>query len=171
METQQIEAVVAKPATPPKKSRLSSITRRRIKRLVGIVKQERDITNEQLCKEFRLKISSVYRLKKLAVDYGYASRDEIMGVKFGEKTIQPMITPEVKPGTQQSSPETNVVLPVETVQPEINSRDIAVSTIMKKLASIMSHDFRHAELWNDIAAYAQLMVAQSRAAARAKGGN
>ena len=62
-------------ATPIKS--LSHKTIFRIKKLIKIIKNKPDITNNELMKIFKLKHSSVWRLRKLAVDYRYATREEI----------------------------------------------------------------------------------------------
>lgn len=73
---------------------LSYKTIYRIKKLIKIVKDKPDITNNELMKIFKLKHSSVWRLRQLAVEYRYATREEIYPTKFHVETpkvVEPVV--------------------------------------------------------------------------------
>lgn len=89
---------------------ISSRTVRRIKKLIGILKSNPHTTNEELMRMFKLRSSSLYRLRKFAIQYGYATHSDIYPHKYAlvEKIISPVV------------PDTPIV-PVVPVSVEIKS--------------------------------------------------
>lgn len=151
---------------PQKTHRLASMTPRtiyRVKKLVKILRANPNMTNHELTKIFKAGLSSISRLKTLAVEYGYAPRHEIMGKRIGHTTeisledVIPQGTIEVSP-PPPPSPATALPVVIPSLRP-LSTPNLVYSDVIKKIAALLettSTDEAY-NLWRDIEASARFM--------------
>jgi len=159
--------------------KISPRTRRNIRKVLKLLNEDRDLTNQQLADKMRMCVSSISRLKKLAVDYGYSDTEGVANLKYlqylkpkstGEQLIldlQPLTEPTVTPApvTVDLTATPASVFSVPSNDGNVSSAHVAVATIMRKLSSVIAGN-NHPDIWRDISAYAQLMLTQSKAVER-----
>lgn len=168
-------------------TKLSPRTRRNIRKVIKFLNEDRAMTNQQLADKMRMCISSVSRLKKLAIQHGYGDVKSILNTKYlqykqssgsGTQLVLNFQEPQtLNPEPTPSAPAVDAVTidltatAVPMSQPaaggEVPPTNIAVATIMRKLASVIAGN-NHPDIWRDISAYAQLMLAQTKAVERTK---
>lgn len=169
-------------------AKLSPRTRRNIRKVIKFLNEDRAMTNQQLADKMRMCISSVSRLKKLAIQHGYGDVKSILNTKYLQykqsngsgtqlvlnfqepQTLNPEPTPSAPAVDAVTIDLTATAVPVSTTPPsggEVSPTHIAVATIMRKLASVIAGN-NHPDIWRDISAYAQLMLAQTKAVERTK---
>ena len=165
-------------------AKLSPRTRRNIRKVIKLLTEDRDLTNQQLADKMRMCLSSISRLKKLAVEHGYTNTQNIASTKYlqyfqNNKTGTQLTLDFGEPQTPPSEPVSSVpdavavdltatavaVSDTPLGSGEVSPTHVAVATIMRKLASVIAGN-NHPDIWRDISAYAQLMLAQSKAMER-----
>lgn len=129
--------------------KLNSRTHYRIRKMVKIIKHDPRITNQMLMKIFKCGLSSISRMKTLAVEYHYAPREEIMGVRFGrrEPAVAPAGTVEMSTSTTPNAIEFS------------DAVDVVISNVLRKLSLLVGNNKSDREIWLDIASVASIMAA------------
>lgn len=133
--------------------KLNSRTHYRIRKMVKIIKHDPRITNQELMKIFKCGLSSVSRMKTLAVEYHYAPREEIMGLRFGHREPEPAC-PIAPAGTVEiSTPTTPNAIEFS------DAVDVVISNVLRKLSLLVGNNKSDREIWLDIASVASIMAA------------
>lgn len=163
-----MEQVSVESSKPQKTHRLPSMTPRtiyRVKKLVKVLRENPGITNQELTKIFRAGLSSVSRLKTLAVEYGYAPRHEVMGKRFDKKSevsleeLTPRGTIEVSSPFFVEPPPTTALPLIAPPARSLSTPNLVYSDVFKKLATLLettSTDEAY-NIWRDIEASARFM--------------
>jgi hypothetical protein len=131
------------------KHRLTGSTKYKIRRLVRIIKEQPDIKMDELCNKFRLGLSSISRLKRLAVDHGYASHEDIFGRPKDEPVSDTLSVKPPAAGTVE----------VKTDSPGLlMGSPVVVSLVLGKLAEVMRGNEPAINLWQHIRTIVDLEI-------------
>lgn len=157
----------------PSNHKINSATKSKIRRLIRIMNEQPDITLDELCMKFHVGVSSVSRLKRLAVDEGYATEEFIfkrkaqpapVGVEAESMSVTPPAVGSVEVGFEVGSDEPPVSFSA-VISPQVPSRPalilgnpMVVSLVLGKLSEIMRGNEPAINLWQHIRTIVDLEI-------------
>lgn len=152
----------------PTKYKINSATKNKIRRLIRIMKEQPDITLDELCKKFHLGVSAVSRLKRLAVDESYATEEFIFKRKTQPAPVEAesmSVTPPAAGSVEVESDEPEFASFSAVISPHVPSRPalilgnpMVVSLVLGKLSEIMRGNEPAINLWQHIRTIVDLEI-------------
>lgn len=156
----------------PTKYKINSATKSKIRRLIRILNEQPNITLNELCKKFHVGVSSVSRLKRLAVDEGYATEEFIFNKKAQPAPVEAesiSVTPpavgSVEVGFEAGSDEPEFASFSAVISSHVPSRPalilgnpMVVSLVLGKLSEIMRGNEPAINLWQHIRTIVDLEI-------------
>ena len=154
----------------PSNYKINSATKSKIRRLIRIMNEQPNITLDELCRKFHVGVSSVSRLKRLAVDEGYATEEFIFKRKTQPTHVEVeaesmSVMPPAVGSVEVGSDEPEFASFSEVISPHVPSRPalilgnpMVVSLVLGKLSEIMRGNEPAINLWQHIRTIVDLEI-------------